>query len=75
MGTEVNDKTRTTRVRAELANPNGRLRANQFGQAEIQVGNEHRAVVVPKEAVQRKDNVDLVFLPQDEAASTGRSGS
>ena len=66
VGTEVNDKTRTTRIRAELINPNGRLRANQFGQAEIQVGKEHRAVVVPKEAVQRKDNVDLVFLPQDE---------
>jgi len=65
IGTEVNQTTRTTRVRAELANPNGRLRANQFGQAEIQVGKEHKAVVVPKEAVQRKDNVDLVFLPAE----------
>jgi cobalt-zinc-cadmium efflux system membrane fusion protein len=66
VGTAVNDKTRTTRVRAELVNPSGRLRANQFGQAVIQVAQEHRAVVVPKEAVQRKDHVDLVFLPQDE---------
>jgi cobalt-zinc-cadmium efflux system membrane fusion protein len=66
VGTEVNDKTRTTRVRAELINPSGRLRANQFGQAVIQVAREHQAVVVPKEAVQRRDNVDLVFLPQDE---------
>ena len=64
LGTEVNDKTRTTRVRAELTNLGGRLRANQFGHAEIRIGSEHRAVVVPKAAVQRKDNVDLVFLPE-----------
>lgn len=66
VGTEVSQQTRTTRIRAELANPEGRLRANQFGQAEIQVGDEHKAVIVPKAAVQRKDGVDLVFLPQEE---------
>ena len=66
VGTEVNQQTRTSRVRAELANPAGRLRANQFGQAEIQVGAEHKAIVVPKASVQRKDNVDVVFLPQQE---------
>jgi cobalt-zinc-cadmium efflux system membrane fusion protein len=69
VGTEVNPTTRTTRIRAELANPNGRLRANQFGQAVIQTAGEHRVLVVPKEAVQRKDQVDLVFLPQDEPAT------
>lgn len=66
IGTEVNQQTRTTRIRAELANPDGKLRANQFGQAEIQVGDEHKAVVVPKAAVQRKDDVDVVFLPEQE---------
>jgi len=66
VGTEVNQQTRTTRVRAELSNPEGKLRANQFGQAEIQVGDEHKAVIVPKAAVQRKDNVDVVFLPEPE---------
>lgn len=66
IGTEVNQQTRTTRVRAELSNPQGRLRANQFGQAEIQVGDEHKAVIVPKAAVQRKDDVDVVFLPEPE---------
>ncbi|WP_406696258.1 efflux RND transporter periplasmic adaptor subunit [Singulisphaera sp. Ch08] len=63
VGTEVSDKTRTSRIRAELANPNGRLRANQFGEADIQIGSEHKATVVPKAAVQRKDGTDLVFLP------------
>src|SRR5512135_79750 len=63
VGTEVNEQTRTARIRAQLGNPSGRLRANQFGEATIQIGSEHRAVVVPKQAVQRKDNIDVVFIP------------
>jgi membrane fusion protein, heavy metal efflux system len=64
VGTEVNEQTRTARIRAELGNPNGRLRAHQFGEATIQIGSEHKAVVVPKVAVQRKDKVDVVFIPE-----------
>ncbi len=62
MGTEVNPTTRTTRIRAELANPDGRLRANQFGKASIRVGEMHSAVVVPAAAVQRIDQEEIVFL-------------
>jgi cobalt-zinc-cadmium efflux system membrane fusion protein len=64
VGTEVNPTTRTTRIRAELANAGGRLRANQFGQAVIRVGAEHRAVVVPRGAVQRNEGAEVVFLPE-----------
>lgn len=64
VGAEVNEQTRTTRVRAEVQNASGKLRANQFGEATIQIGSEHKAVVVPKEAVQRKDKVDVVFIPE-----------
>ena len=64
IGAEVDEKTRTTRVRAEVQNASGKLRANQFGEATIQIGSEHKAVVVPKEAVQRKDKVDVVFIPE-----------
>ena len=64
IGTEVDRVTRTTKVRAELANPEGRLRANQFGRAEIEVEREHEAIVVPAAAVQRDLNdEELVFLP------------
>lgn len=61
---EVDDKTRTTKVRAELLNGDGKLRANQFGQAIIQVGERHQAITLAKAAVQRYENADLVFLPQ-----------
>jgi len=68
MGTEVNPKTRTTRVRAELPNPHGRLRANQFGQATLQVENEHDALVIPRAALQNDGDVDLVFLAQSDGS-------
>jgi cobalt-zinc-cadmium efflux system membrane fusion protein len=64
VGTEVDHTTRTTKVRAELPNPNGKLRANQFGKATIQIGDWHKAVTVAKAAVQRYENADLVFLAQ-----------
>ncbi|HVA44909.1 MAG TPA: efflux RND transporter periplasmic adaptor subunit [Pirellulales bacterium] len=64
IGTEVDRVTRTTRVRAELANPDGRLRANQFGLAEIEVEPDHEALVVPADAVQRHEgDQEMVFSP------------
>lgn len=66
VGTEVNLMTRTTRVRAELDNPDGRLRANQFGRAKIQVEPEHEAVIAPRAAVQSDGKAEMVFLPIDD---------
>ncbi len=62
-GAEVDSTTRTSRIRAELPNPGGRLRANQFGTAEIAVGDEHEVVVVPRAAVQENEGAGVVFLP------------
>jgi cobalt-zinc-cadmium efflux system membrane fusion protein len=62
VSTEVDQTTRTTKVQAELFNPEGRLRANQFGKAHIQVGAEHRALMVAKAAVERYENAEMVFL-------------
>jgi cobalt-zinc-cadmium efflux system membrane fusion protein len=69
VGMEVNPVTRTTRVRAELANPGGRLRANQFGRAGIQVEPEHEATVVPVAAVQDDGQSEQVFLPDPDGVS------
>ncbi len=60
----VNPTTRTIRVRAILKNEAGRLRANQFGQAEILVGQEHEALFIPRDAVQTIDEQMVVFLAQ-----------
>ncbi len=68
VGAEVDEKTRTAKVRAELTNPEGKLRAHQVGRALIKLGDSHKALTIPKKAVQRYENVDLVFLPEGPGA-------
>ena len=64
VGAEVDEKTRTTKVRAELPNLEARLRAHQYGKARIRVEEPHKALTVAKAAIQRYENTDLVFLTQ-----------
>lgn len=62
----VDPATRTIRVRAELENTDGRLKANEFGFAEIRVGEPHPARFVPADAIQLIDGNHVVFLPEPE---------
>ena len=64
VGVEVDRTTRTTKVRAEIPNPDGTLRAHQFGKARIELGPPHKALTIAKGAVQRFEDVDLVFLAE-----------
>jgi cobalt-zinc-cadmium efflux system membrane fusion protein len=63
---EVDPKTRTVRARADIANPDGRLRPATFGTAQVLVGRKPRAVAVPDGAVQfdgrRNVQAHLVFV-------------
>jgi cobalt-zinc-cadmium efflux system membrane fusion protein len=59
----LNPTTRTIRVRAEMDNHSGDLRANEFGRARIQVGPERQALFVPKDAVQTLGDSKIVFRP------------
>ena len=58
---EIDPQTRTARARVPLANPDGALRANMFGQARI-LAAVRTSVMVPREAVQRARSVQLVFV-------------
>jgi cobalt-zinc-cadmium efflux system membrane fusion protein len=64
IGTEADRLTRTTRVRARVANDNGGLRANVLGRARIEIAAEHEAVLVPASAVQHDGPEEIVFLPK-----------
>ena len=59
---DVARETRTIKARATLANPEGTLRANMFGKARIALGGTEETVLVPRMAVQRAGEVDLVFV-------------
>jgi len=59
---EVDDRTRTARVYADVKNVQGRLRAKMFGRAEISVKPPEPKLLIPKEAVQNDGDCDLVFV-------------
>jgi cobalt-zinc-cadmium efflux system membrane fusion protein len=59
---EVDPRTRTVTAQAEVANPAGQLRANQFGTGRIETSAPHSAVTVPRAAVQRVGEHDVVFV-------------
>lgn len=62
ISTAVDEKTRTVKVRADLANPQGRLRANTFGQGRIVLRQENDAIVVPNDAVHWEGDCHVVFV-------------
>ncbi len=59
---EVDPRTRTVTARAEVPNPHGRLRANQFARARIETERPRTAVSVPRAAVQRVADREVVFV-------------
>ncbi|MGQ3054269.1 MAG: efflux RND transporter periplasmic adaptor subunit [Roseateles sp.] len=58
---EASSETRTLRVRAELPNPRGRLRAGMFAQMRLG-GAAEEALVVPAEAVIRTGERAIVYI-------------
>jgi membrane fusion protein, heavy metal efflux system len=62
VSTELDPKTRTLRVRAEIPNPDGRLLANMFAQAEVNLAHRPNALVVPESAVQWEGCCNIVFV-------------
>ena len=58
----VDPRTRTLRARAEVENPDGRLRANMFGSARITVLQHDDVLVVPKGAVQWEGCCNVAFV-------------
>ena len=62
VSTAVDEKTRTVQVRADLANREGRLRANTFGSGRVILREEKGVVVVPSEAVQWEGDCHVIFV-------------
>jgi membrane fusion protein (multidrug efflux system) len=57
----IDPRTRTLRVRAELANPDGRLRPGFFARANLGVALREDVLVVPEEAVLYRIDGAVVF--------------
>lgn len=68
----VDSHTRTVEARVELPNPEGRLRANAFGRARIAVTAAQAGVVVPRDALQRVAQEDVIFVERAPAVYEAR---
>jgi len=62
IGAEVDEKSRMARARAEVANPDGLLKARMFAQARILTRKAEGAVLVPPSAIQRLEGRSFVFV-------------
>ena len=61
LSSDVDQRTRTVKVRAEFQNPEGILRAHSFGSARIVTRDDQQAVLVPKGAVQWEGCCNVAF--------------
>lgn len=62
VGAAIDAETRTLRVRVDIKNESGDLKAGAFVRARISVGEKTRAFVVPRDAVQLAQGTELVFV-------------
>ncbi len=65
----LNEDTRTARVRIEMSNPGERLKAGMFVQVGFQASTaatSDQEMVVKSEALQRLEQRTIVFLPKDD---------
>jgi cobalt-zinc-cadmium efflux system membrane fusion protein len=64
LSSDVDERTRTVKVRAEFENPEGILRAHSFGTARIVTRDDEESVLVPKDAVQWEGCCNVAFVRQ-----------
>lgn len=62
IGAEVDERTRMVRVRVEIPNPDGRLKARMFGRARILTRTADQALLVPAAALHRVAGRPFVFV-------------
>ncbi|MCI0684905.1 MAG: efflux RND transporter periplasmic adaptor subunit [Gemmataceae bacterium] len=60
--TQLDEKTRTVQVRAEMPNPDGSLLANTFGTGRIVLREEKLAILTPSQALHWEGDCHIVFV-------------
>lgn len=66
---QLDEATRTARVRVEIANPGERLRTGMFVEVGFQTasgGEGSKQLMIPSSAIQRDGNQTIVFLPKED---------
>ena len=58
----LDPKTRTLRIKAQIANADGRLRPGLFARADLGIARREGALLVPEEAVLQRADGEVVFV-------------
>jgi len=58
----VDTRTRTLRVKARIANPDGRLRPGLFARTDLGIAEREGALLVPEQAVLQRSDGEVVFV-------------
>jgi multidrug efflux pump subunit AcrA (membrane-fusion protein) len=69
----LDEKTRTNRVRSDLANPRGRLKPGMYATVELRAGGGSIAFTVPTDAVLDSGREQVVFVAQGEGTFEPRT--
>jgi len=69
----LDPRTRTARVRCEVANPDIRLKVDMFASIELPTHFSRRALVVPVSAIQQMNGSDVAFVRKSPAAFERRT--
>ena len=62
IGEELDPATRTVQVRVALANKTGKLKPEMYAKAEIEMGGETAALLVPQESLQEVNGETVLFV-------------
>ena len=68
----IDERTRTLRVKAGLANPDGRLRPGLFARADLGIAERPGVLLVPEEAVLQRADGQVVFRAVDSGTRAQR---
>lgn len=59
---ELDESTRMIKARAEVANPEGVIKARMFAKARVVTGHDQTSVIIPAAAIQRIDGKPFLFI-------------
>ncbi|HOT97392.1 MAG TPA: efflux RND transporter periplasmic adaptor subunit [bacterium] len=66
IGAVVDPQTRSVQIRAEIRNPDLRLKSGMFAEMTIPVHTAHKGLVVPAESLLREQGATFLFVARDD---------
>jgi len=66
IGNTLNKNTKTIKILVEINNQKEKLKPGMFANTFIVIGEKQKALVIPKESILEDENLNIVFVKEDE---------